>query len=165
MSHAPRSVPRAPFRSQGGHQITAATHLQSPRSALESLTPAKRACERPLRARGKVRLRLISYRRFRLWLSEPVHKPAAPFTPQDEMSTSTTRTTAAVLEGFDDSGAVLVLPDRSRTEDADIVFIQRACATAIEDGLANELVGHGRSICRFKCRPYRRFQARRTARE
>lgn len=57
---------------------------------------------------------------------------------------------AAVLEGLDDSGAVYVLPDRSRTEDADVVFIQRACATAIEDGLANELVGHDRSLCRLK---------------
>src|SRR5690242_4914630 len=57
---------------------------------------------------------------------------------------------ATVLEGLDDIGAILVLSDRSRTEDADIVFIPRACAAAIQDGLANELVGHGHFPLQFE---------------
>jgi hypothetical protein len=54
-----------------------------------------------------------------------------------------TRATAAVLEDFDNFRACLVLANGSRAEDADIVFIQRAHAAAIDDGLANDLVGHG----------------------
>src|SRR5262245_9633911 len=37
----------------------------------------------------------------------------------------------------------LVPANSSRAEDADIVFIQRAHAAAIDDGLVNDLVGHG----------------------
>jgi hypothetical protein len=77
---------------------------------------------------------------------EAVHVKAAPLAARWQP----VRVAAAVLEGLDDSGAVLVLPDRSRTEDADIVLVQRACAPPIQDGLANELVGHDHFLYRFK---------------
>jgi hypothetical protein len=53
------------------------------------------------------------------------------------------RAAATVLEGCDNLCAGLIFADCSRAEDPDIVFIQRACALAIHDGLANDLVGHG----------------------
>jgi hypothetical protein len=60
------------------------------------------------------------------------------------------RVPAAILESLDHIGAMLVPAKRSRTEDADIVFIQRACATSMQDGLVNELVGHGHPLLPFK---------------
>jgi hypothetical protein len=67
------------------------------------------------------------------------HAKAAPLAVERQ----TTRATAAVLEDFDNFRACLVLANGSRAEYADIVFIQRAHAAAIDDGLANDLVGHG----------------------
>jgi hypothetical protein len=67
------------------------------------------------------------------------HAKAAPLAGERQ----TARATAAVLEDFDNLFARLVLAYGSRAEDADIVFIQRAHASAVHDGLPNDLIGHG----------------------
>jgi hypothetical protein len=70
---------------------------------------------------------------------EVAHAKAIPFAPEWQAA----RAAATVLEGCDNLCAGLIFADCSRAEDPDIVFIQRACALAIHDGLANDLVGHG----------------------